>query len=106
MRVRIAEFCGVLPEVAAGIKAPGSTMRRVTIPENGAVILVNWSNVSARLMFALATTGLVLAVSTLRGTTRSGAVFCASARRLYSTFVNSISSFYLHMLADITCHLI
>ncbi len=32
----MAAFCAVLPEVAAGMKAPGSTMRRVIIPEKGA----------------------------------------------------------------------
>ena len=35
---RYAAFCAELPEVAAGMKAPGSTIRRVTIPENGATI--------------------------------------------------------------------
>ncbi len=40
MMVRSAVLWATLPEVAAGMKAPGSTERPVTMPERGARILV------------------------------------------------------------------
>ena len=40
MTVSSAVLWATLPEVAAGMKAPGSTERRVTMPERGARIFV------------------------------------------------------------------
>ena len=40
IRVSSAAFVETLPDVAAGMNAPGSTERRETIPEKGATILV------------------------------------------------------------------
>ena len=80
--VTMAAFCGTLPEVAAGMNAPGSTNRCVTTPENGAVIFVKPSNVSARSNPALAARNFALAASTDCKTIKSGAFCCAFAVRL------------------------
>ena len=64
------------------MNAPGSTIRFVITPENGAVSLAKPSNVSVRSRLALATSNLALELSTVCGTTKSGNFFWDSLRRL------------------------
>src|SRR5437588_269525 len=78
MTVNKPAFWAALLEVAAGMKAPGSTMRFVITPAKGAVIFVKPSKVSVRSRFALAMSDLLRASSAACGTTRSAAFFCDS----------------------------